>query len=404
MHRIHAIVTALLVATAYADEIEIVGGTEAAVGKHLYVTGLRQTATKSDQCGGSLIAPNVVLTAAHCTGHGLNYVSIGTHYLSGTQDGEQIMVKQEIKHPQYDSSTESNDFAILLLERNSTIAPVQVSFDNVTEGTPTIVRGWGTLSSGGSQPNVLMEVEVDALNNTKCAQLLAPNTVDDTMLCAGGKLGEDSCQGDSGGPLTIEQNGNEVLVGVVSWGDGCAQQDKPGVYSRISAARAFIEPYLKKPPATTTATPTTTKPPTTTKAPVTTTTKPTTTKPPTTTRATTTKPPTTTKATTTKPPTTTRATTTKPPTTTRATTTAKPTTTKPVTTTKAPTTTARPGTTRPSTLLETLWAPRVAVDGTLRDMSVMVGGFVVACVVAAFVYIKAKASSYDKSDEHYTAM
>ncbi|KAF0708823.1 hypothetical protein As57867_006185, partial [Aphanomyces stellatus] len=187
--------TALFAASTLADDIEIVGGKEAAVGKHLYVTGLRQTATASDQCGGSLIAPNVVLTAAHCTGDGLNYVSIGTHYLSGAKDGEQIKVKQEIKHPKNDANTNAYDFAVLILERASKFPPVQVSFDNVAGGTPTIVRGWGTTSSGGSQPSVLLEVEVDALDNAKCAQLLSGYTVDKTMLCAGGKAGEDSCQG-----------------------------------------------------------------------------------------------------------------------------------------------------------------------------------------------------------------
>ncbi|KAG9405045.1 hypothetical protein AC1031_004146 [Aphanomyces cochlioides] len=230
--------TALYAAAAIAtDNIEIVGGKEATVRKHLYVTGLRSSATASDQCGGSLIAPNVVLMAAHCTGHGLKYASIGTHYLSGSKDGEQI-------------------------KRNSTFAPVQVSFDNVAGGVPTIVRGWGTTSSGGSQSNVLLEVEVDALENTKCASLLSGYTVDDTMICAGGKAGEDSCQGDSGGPLTVEQDGSEKLIGVVSWGLGCAEADKPGVYGRISAARDFIEPYLSGSPSPTPSTtaPVTTKP------------------------------------------------------------------------------------------------------------------------------------------------
>ncbi|KAF0699671.1 Aste57867_9771 [Aphanomyces stellatus] len=102
-------ITALFASAA--AQTEIVGGKEAAQGQHLYVTGLRQIATMSDQCGGSLIAPNVVLTAAHCTGDGLNYVSIGTHYLSGQDDGEQIKVKREIKHPKNDKTTNSYDFA-----------------------------------------------------------------------------------------------------------------------------------------------------------------------------------------------------------------------------------------------------------------------------------------------------
>ncbi|CAK4073100.1 unnamed protein product [Aphanomyces euteiches] len=242
-------VTAALFATSAVAQLAIVGGKEATTGKHLYVSGLRQTATASDQCGGSLIAPNVVLTAAHCTGHGLNYASIGSHFLSGSKDGEQIRITKEIKHPKNNANSNSYDFAILILELNSTIPPVQVSFDNVAGGIPTMVRGWGTTSSGGSQSNVLLEVEVDALDNTKCSQLLSGAPVDSTMLCSGGNAGEDSCQGDSGGPLTVEQDGSEKLVGVVSWGLGCAQANKPGVYGRISIARDFIEPYVSKSPS-----------------------------------------------------------------------------------------------------------------------------------------------------------
>ncbi|KAF0715993.1 Aste57867_3079 [Aphanomyces stellatus] len=229
-------------------QLEIVGGKEAAVGQHLYVTGLRKTATASDQCGGSLIGPNVVLTAAHCLGNGLDYVSIGSHFLNGAKDGERIKVKQEIGHPKNDPRTNAYDFAILLLESHSKIPPVQLSFDAIAAGTVTYVRGWGTLSSGGMQANVLMEVQVEAIANDQCKTHLTDFTIDDTMLCAGGQAGLDSCQGDSGGPLTIEQNGSEVLVGVVSWGDGCADQGKPGVYGRLSEVREFVEPYLQTTP------------------------------------------------------------------------------------------------------------------------------------------------------------
>ncbi|KAF0708695.1 Aste57867_6249 [Aphanomyces stellatus] len=238
----YTLTTAIFAASAYA-QLEIVGGKEAAKGQHQYVTGLRKTAGGSDFCGGSLIAPNVVLTAAHCIPAKPQYVAIGTHYLSGTQDGEQIKVTKTVVHPKRGNN--NWDFAVLILERDSKFAPVQVSFDEVKAGTPTIVRGWGTTSSGGSQSNVLLEVGVDAIDNAQCGKFLGSSSIDETMLCAGGKRGEDSCQGDSGGPLTVEQNGSAKLVGVVSWGDGCAQQDKPGVYARISIARDFIQPYLK---------------------------------------------------------------------------------------------------------------------------------------------------------------
>ncbi|ETV71555.1 hypothetical protein H257_13219 [Aphanomyces astaci] len=258
MNVLFALSALFAASTTVVAQQEIVGGTEAAIGQHLYVTGYRRTETGAASCGSSLIAPNVVLTAAHCIGS-LNFVSIGSHYRSGTKDGERIKVKQAIKHPKYNAATTSHDFAILILEKPSKFPPVEVSFDTVAPGTPTIVRGWGRTSSGGVTSEVLLEVGVDSISNDQCAKLLTGYTVNEAMLCAGGKLGEDSCQGDSGGPLTVETNGTAKLVGVVSWGIGCAQQDKPGVYSRISIARDFIEPFITTSP---TAVPITTNAPT----------------------------------------------------------------------------------------------------------------------------------------------
>ncbi|RHZ01831.1 hypothetical protein DYB26_013592 [Aphanomyces astaci] len=235
--------------TVVADD-RVVGGVEAAVGQHLYVSGFRRTETGASSCGSSLIAPDVVLTAAHCTGRGFEFVSIGSHYNSGTKDGERIKVKQFIKHPKHDAGTRSYDFAVLILEQPSKFPPVQVSFDTVAPGTPMILRGWGRTISDGPVSQSLMEVGVDSISNDQCVKVLAPRTVNEAMLCAGGKLGEDSCQGDSGGPLTVESNGSVQLVGVVSWGVGCGHLGNPGVYSRISIARDFIEPFITTSPAT----------------------------------------------------------------------------------------------------------------------------------------------------------
>ncbi|RHX98724.1 hypothetical protein DYB34_013243 [Aphanomyces astaci] len=227
--------------------IEIVGGTEAKVGQHRYLAGLKRSATSSSSCGGSLIAPNVILTAAHCTGNGFSFAVVGSHFLSGSSDGELVKVTKEIPHPQYVSGADSNDVAILLLDRSiTTITPVAVSFDTVPADVLTWVRGWGRTTPGGIQSQVLKEVSVLSWDNARAATALRPKKVDNSMLAAGGKQGEDSCQGDSGGPLTIEQNGVARLVGVVSWGLGCGDLNKPGVYGRLSSARSFIEPYLKK--------------------------------------------------------------------------------------------------------------------------------------------------------------
>ncbi|KAG9405069.1 hypothetical protein AC1031_004170 [Aphanomyces cochlioides] len=193
-----------LLATA-AGQLEIVGGKEAAAGKHLYTTSLRLTLGGTTYCGGSLIAPNVILTAAHCTvelNGALKYAVIGTHYNGGTQYGETIAIKQQIVHPKYNRNTNSNDFAIYILASNAKTAPVTVSFDTVAASVPVVVRGWGATSQGGSSPNVLLELTVNSLSNTQCASYLSGYTV--------------------------------------------AQGIKPGVYSRISAAKDFISPYLPK--------------------------------------------------------------------------------------------------------------------------------------------------------------
>ncbi|RHY47339.1 hypothetical protein DYB30_010337 [Aphanomyces astaci] len=223
------------------DGFEILGGQEAQFGQHRYVAGLKKSPNNVTVCGGSLIAPNVVLTAAHCLNIGLTYVVVGTHYLTGFADGELANVTQEIKHPN------ATDVGIVILDRNITsIQPVTVSFEFIPADVLTWVRGWGRITSDGPKSRVLKELSVTTWENTRTSAALSPYRVTDTMLGAGGVKGEDSCGGDSGGPLTIEENGTVRLVGLVSWGLECGELGKPGVYERASAARAFIEPYLPK--------------------------------------------------------------------------------------------------------------------------------------------------------------
>ncbi|ETV91077.1 hypothetical protein H310_14240 [Aphanomyces invadans] len=225
---------------------EIVGGHEAKVGQHRYLAGLKPSDTSASWCGGSLIASNTILTAAHCTGKGLKFAVVGTHHLSGASDGESARVIKEIRHPQYSNLTRAYDMAVLILDRNITgITPVPVSFETVSANVETWVRGWGSTSGSGTQSKVLKEVSVLTWDSAQ-ASIALDSTLDDSMLAAGGEEGEDACQGDSGGPLTIEQNGAARLVGVVSWGFGCGELGMLGVYGRLSAARAFIEPHLAK--------------------------------------------------------------------------------------------------------------------------------------------------------------
>ncbi|RQM21898.1 hypothetical protein B5M09_013531, partial [Aphanomyces astaci] len=214
---------------AWVDEVpgdgfEILGGQEAQFGKHRYVAGLKLSPTNATWCGGSLIAPNVVLTAAHCLTGIIRSVVVGTHYIFGFADGELANVTQEIKHP------DGADVGIVILDRNiTTIQPVKVSFEFVPADVLTWVRGWGAVTSRGPKSRVLKELNVTTWNNTRTSAALHAWRLTDTTLGAGGVEGEDACIGDSGGPLTIEENGTARLVGVVSWGDGCGKLGIPGL-------------------------------------------------------------------------------------------------------------------------------------------------------------------------------
>lgn len=220
----------------------ILGGTEVPVGQKTYTSGLRRTAAGKDFCGGSLITSKHVLTAAHCFGS-IKYVSVGTHYLSGTQDGQQLKVVKQTKHPKRPNRGQSWDFLVLELESEvKDIAPIALAKadgSDTTVGDSAFVMGWGTTSEGGTQSDVLLSVDVQLVSNEDCSKNLSG--IDESMLCAGGKKNEDSCQGDSGGPLAVTKDGKDVLVGVVSWGEGCGRVNKPGVYARVSAAREWID-------------------------------------------------------------------------------------------------------------------------------------------------------------------
>lgn len=113
-------------------------------------------------------------------------------------------------------------------------------------GYKATASGWGTLKEDGKPSCILQEVEVPVISNDRCvsetnytSKMITPN-----MLCAGypGKGERDSCQGDSGGPLVIERPDKRLsLIGVVSWGNGCARKDFPGVYTRVTRFMTWIK-------------------------------------------------------------------------------------------------------------------------------------------------------------------
>ncbi|KAJ8524585.1 hypothetical protein ON010_g16532 [Phytophthora cinnamomi] len=224
----------------------ILGGSVVPSGTKTYMTSLRSTPSGNNFCGGSLISPTHILSASHCSRYDIRWASIGSHYINGTQDGEQIRVVSLMNHPNYSENVKNSlDFMVLELEKPSKFAPVKLAAANDSDfkaGAWATTMGWGTDAEvNGTKPYELQGVDVQLVSDTACA---AYATIDSSMVCAGGVLNHDSCFGDSGGPLVVPGSGEEdVLVGVVSWSkdDACGREGYPGIYSRVSSVRAWID-------------------------------------------------------------------------------------------------------------------------------------------------------------------
>jgi len=246
---------------------KIVGGQETEVSEWPWQAGMVWSGSSSVFCGATVISDEWILTAAHCTdGTGANEIQVllGEHdYWDGSETNMVRMdIAEIVNHAGYDSNTVDNDFALLRMANkldwsaNPHIRPACLP-EYTAGGTPptydqwmSTVTGWGTTSSGGSTSNVLLEVDVQVISNSECNN--AYGGITDNMLCAAdasGNGGSDACQGDSGGPLVscgadgncgTTPGQNYELIGVVSFGIGCAQADFPGVYARTTAALDWI--------------------------------------------------------------------------------------------------------------------------------------------------------------------
>ena len=197
-------------------------------------------------CGASLIAPNVLLCAAHCKGF-IDQVQIGRHNLNNNNESfETFTIAEEVAHPNYNANTMDYDFMVMRLNGSSTYTPVQLDNGEVplSADRDVIVMGWGATSSGGSVSSKLMEVEVDLKSQSSCNSSYGGG-ITNRMVCAArstGSVHKDSCQGDSGGPLIDKATGKQI--GIVSWGYGCANPNYPGVYAKVQDQINWINGYI----------------------------------------------------------------------------------------------------------------------------------------------------------------
>lgn len=222
---------------------DIVGGVAAAQGDLPFIVSVQLSG--SHFCGGSLINANTVVSAAHCFfGRTGSSWRIRAGSLNRASGGTLSTVSSIRIHPNYNDATSDYDIAILKLATavptSSTIgyATLAAAGSDPAAGATVTTAGWGDTTENGSSPSLLRKVDVPVVSRTTCRSNYSVSRVTDRMFCAGLSAGgKDSCQGDSGGPII---SSSKVLLGVVSWGDGCARAGKPGVYSSIGALSSFV--------------------------------------------------------------------------------------------------------------------------------------------------------------------
>ncbi|XP_066903437.1 trypsin-1 [Halyomorpha halys] len=249
---------------------KIVGGTNAPYGAYPWQVEIQSWSEGKykHHCGGAVIGPRIILTAAHCitnldTPSGMR-LALGKHNLRNKDRHERFYKPDRVViHPEFrKDGPHSNDIALIKVKStndagidfNNFVQPICLPDEHQPrEGQWCSVTGWGAQQPGDSDSlsTTLRAASVPLLSLSTCrgSEVYGGRhqSILDSMLCAGLlEGGVDACGGDSGGPLACQEHGKFVLAGVVSWGDGCAKKNRPGVYTRVASFTHWIRQTMKK--------------------------------------------------------------------------------------------------------------------------------------------------------------
>jgi len=230
----------------------IVGGETAEKGEFPHMVQLRHS-SGSHYCGGSIVDEEYVLTAAHCVTGGPSSLTVvaGEYKLSSDDGTEQERdIAEVITHPKYGSAGYDYDIALLKLKTKldlgaESVEKIALFEQDDTPLVPAFVSGWGDTETGGT-PDTLKKLDLTIYEDSVCENAYG-DIFTENMLCATGDFengGQCVCFGDSGSPAYIVEDGTKKQVGIVSWGNPCANAGYPAAYAEVGKFIDFVREHV----------------------------------------------------------------------------------------------------------------------------------------------------------------